>query len=184
MDSYHQPVCELLSKHASRWRDVYFWSDIDSSEYLACAKGNLGRLETLHIASGWTNVDTFKNAPRLTDPDAVTLSRRQIEHIRMLEPPGDPFYTHSFRFPRRPPGHTFYGQLDSVPDIPWPQILTFTYWADAHFNSSKCLTLLSLATNLVAATFFVDLRGIHSDVVWKAASSDVRSITLQLAANN
>ncbi|KAJ6454220.1 hypothetical protein C8R45DRAFT_1222965 [Mycena sanguinolenta] len=67
VESHYQPVCELISKHASRWQDVYFWSDIDASEYLAAAKGNLGRLKKLHIASGWEDVDVFKTAPLLTD---------------------------------------------------------------------------------------------------------------------
>ncbi|KAF7346751.1 F-box domain-containing protein [Mycena sanguinolenta] len=67
VNSHHRPVCELLSRHASRWRDVYFWSDIEASEYLAAAKGNLGRLEKLHIASGWEDVDAFKDAPLLAD---------------------------------------------------------------------------------------------------------------------
>ncbi|KAJ7652464.1 hypothetical protein DFH06DRAFT_1299657 [Mycena polygramma] len=58
----------LLSKHAPRWKDVYFLSDLDSAaQLLTSAKGNLQRLEKLSLNAEWRAVDTFQAAPRLTD---------------------------------------------------------------------------------------------------------------------
>ncbi|KAF7354068.1 hypothetical protein MVEN_01094200 [Mycena venus] len=63
----HPLTIELLSQHAWRWEDVYFWSDIDSSRYLTSAKGNLDRLEKLYISAEWRGVDIFRLAPLLTE---------------------------------------------------------------------------------------------------------------------
>ncbi|KAJ7663093.1 hypothetical protein DFH06DRAFT_1189324 [Mycena polygramma] len=58
----------LLSQHASRWKDVYFLSDLDSAaQLLTSAKGNLQRLEKLSLNAEWRAVDAFQAAPRLTD---------------------------------------------------------------------------------------------------------------------
>ncbi|KAJ7601850.1 hypothetical protein DFH06DRAFT_378422 [Mycena polygramma] len=57
----------LLSQHASRWKDVYFFSDLESTQLLADAKGNLDRLEKLHVFAEWKGVDIFQIAPRLTN---------------------------------------------------------------------------------------------------------------------
>ncbi|KAJ7635456.1 hypothetical protein DFH06DRAFT_1220601 [Mycena polygramma] len=60
-----RPVFELLSRHAPRWREVYFWSDLASSRFLAGAKGHLDRLEVLILTANWGGVDIFQVAPRL-----------------------------------------------------------------------------------------------------------------------
>ncbi len=46
-DPRYQSTLELLCRHASRWQDVYLYSDIDASKYLRCAKDQLIRLERL-----------------------------------------------------------------------------------------------------------------------------------------
>ncbi|KAJ6461847.1 hypothetical protein C8R47DRAFT_1159098 [Mycena vitilis] len=60
-----RPVFELLSRHAPRWQEVYFWSDLASSTFLAGAKGHLDRLEMLILSANWGEVDIFQVAPRL-----------------------------------------------------------------------------------------------------------------------
>ncbi|KAJ6537835.1 hypothetical protein B0H19DRAFT_1270234 [Mycena capillaripes] len=63
-------VLEMLSHHASRWRDVYFWSELSSrraSKYLSSVAGKLQELTRLDIAADWPAVDVFKVAPRLKE---------------------------------------------------------------------------------------------------------------------
>ncbi|KAJ7604294.1 hypothetical protein DFH06DRAFT_1068604 [Mycena polygramma] len=66
-DPHPHTVMMLLSQHAPRWQDVYFFSDLASPELLVNAKGRLGRLEKLNLSAEWTGVDIFQAAPRLTD---------------------------------------------------------------------------------------------------------------------
>ncbi|KAJ7874939.1 hypothetical protein B0H14DRAFT_2716782 [Mycena olivaceomarginata] len=66
-DSHAQSVLALLVRHAPRWHDVYFWSDVASS-HLAGAKGHLRCLEKLNLSTtGWKNLDIFRDAPRLRE---------------------------------------------------------------------------------------------------------------------
>ncbi|KAJ7681838.1 hypothetical protein DFH06DRAFT_282915 [Mycena polygramma] len=64
-DPQRHAVMILLSLHAPRWKDVYFYSDLDSAQLLTRAKGNLERLETLDVTAEWKGVDIFQIAPRL-----------------------------------------------------------------------------------------------------------------------
>ncbi|KAF7363196.1 hypothetical protein MVEN_00672200 [Mycena venus] len=65
---HEELVLELLSRHASRWRDVFFaGADIESAKYLTAAKGNLGQLQTLDLSVNWPGVDILQVAPQLTD---------------------------------------------------------------------------------------------------------------------
>ncbi|KAJ7189030.1 hypothetical protein C8R46DRAFT_935250 [Mycena filopes] len=67
-------ILELLSGHSHRWRDVSMWIDPPSFSHLVQAKGNLGRLGVLRLASDTTwgeqihpASDIFEIAPRLSD---------------------------------------------------------------------------------------------------------------------
>lgn len=141
---FHQlSVVQLLSEHAPRWQDVFLASDADPSEYPTGAKGNLGRLEKLHIAGSWKRVDIFREAPRLTE---ITLR----------------------------------GEIDNVPDLPWAQLLTFTYFGAP---AADCFSLLTHGSNIRTATFRIDSRGMDFPEPRQLASSDVRSITFELAVD-
>ncbi|KAJ7787213.1 hypothetical protein B0H14DRAFT_2955016, partial [Mycena olivaceomarginata] len=65
-DPHAQSVLALLVKHAPRWQDVYFCSDVASS-HLAGARGHLGRLEKLNLSTSWKSLDVFRDAPRLRE---------------------------------------------------------------------------------------------------------------------
>ncbi|KAJ7663095.1 hypothetical protein DFH06DRAFT_1189326, partial [Mycena polygramma] len=65
-DPQPHAVMILLSQHGSRWRDVYFYSDLGSARLLNRAKGNLGQLEKLNVNADWKGVDIFQVAPQLT----------------------------------------------------------------------------------------------------------------------
>ncbi|KAJ6447476.1 hypothetical protein C8R47DRAFT_1231414 [Mycena vitilis] len=65
-DPQPHAVMILVSQHAARWKDVYFFSDLGSAQLLNRAKGNLGQLERLDVNADWTGVDVFQVAPRLT----------------------------------------------------------------------------------------------------------------------
>ncbi|KAJ6501217.1 hypothetical protein C8R47DRAFT_1317226 [Mycena vitilis] len=66
-DPQAHAIMVMLSHHASRWRNVYFFSDLESTQLLGDAKGKLDRLEKLHVSADWNGVDIFEVAPRLTD---------------------------------------------------------------------------------------------------------------------
>ncbi|KAF8142228.1 hypothetical protein K438DRAFT_1995213 [Mycena galopus ATCC 62051] len=144
---HSQSVLELLCKHAPRWQDVYFCSDIWSSRDLAAAKGNLGRLDTLCLTANWNGVDIFRDAPRL----------RKVK---------------------------LYCDVDSVPDLPWAQILTLTYNGDVDVDPFDCISFLRSPKNLLTAFFDLDVQGIPPDLPWKRVSSDVRCLNFYLTANN
>ncbi|KAJ7673709.1 hypothetical protein DFH06DRAFT_1467181 [Mycena polygramma] len=66
-DPLHRAVLELLSQHALRWKDVYFYSDREAGQFLRCAKGSLDCLERLNVCAAWRGVDIFQTAPKLTE---------------------------------------------------------------------------------------------------------------------
>ncbi|KAJ7496513.1 hypothetical protein FB451DRAFT_1207956 [Mycena latifolia] len=61
-DSKERPLSELISRHASRWKDIYLCIPQESLAFLAGAQGNLRLLERLKLPSG-----IFEIAPRLVD---------------------------------------------------------------------------------------------------------------------
>ncbi|KAJ7189061.1 hypothetical protein C8R46DRAFT_1341664 [Mycena filopes] len=76
-DPNEASVLKLISEHSHRWRRAHMWIDSRSFQFLARAKGNLGRLRSLKLMSpgpgsrndASTN-DIFQVAPRLS---AITL---------------------------------------------------------------------------------------------------------------
>ncbi|KAJ7730098.1 hypothetical protein DFH07DRAFT_945486 [Mycena maculata] len=66
-----QYLLEMLSRHASRWRHLYFWNRLMSLQSIAAAKGRLPLLETLHVWNHGPDLGIFKHAPRLTDITVV-----------------------------------------------------------------------------------------------------------------
>ncbi|KAF7333002.1 hypothetical protein MVEN_02406500 [Mycena venus] len=129
-----RPALDLLCQHARRWRDVYFWADRNSGQYLAGAKGNLSTLNTLCLSA---NLDVFEVAPALTTvffsgqseniQRTIKLPWSQIRAFVVNDPSGlvDPtglFLVQSlgigaaFRF--RPNGHVL-----NIPSVsPWSRI--------------------------------------------------------------
>ncbi|KAK7058176.1 hypothetical protein R3P38DRAFT_3253155 [Favolaschia claudopus] len=71
-----------------------------------------------------------------------------------------------------------------IPHLPWSQIRKLTYIGKNAANPSECLSLLLRATNVDTALFSLDLRQTFSYVPWSSISSDVKSITLGLAASD
>ncbi|KAJ7146881.1 hypothetical protein C8R44DRAFT_973482 [Mycena epipterygia] len=68
-DLYGRVVLELLSRHAMRWRRVYFWNGLPSHISISAAKGNLPLLEKLELSNqndAWTELNVFEVAPQLT----------------------------------------------------------------------------------------------------------------------
>ncbi|KAJ7658611.1 hypothetical protein DFH06DRAFT_1130901 [Mycena polygramma] len=66
-DSHQQAFMSLLSEHSSRWRKLTLWSGGDVTKYMMGAKGNLGRLEQLHLRTTRTRANIFRVAPRLKE---------------------------------------------------------------------------------------------------------------------
>jgi hypothetical protein len=101
---YHEQsvrhVLELLSTHASRWRDVYLSSDADLRGYLTGVRGNLGRLERLHFGAIWDGTDTFLDEDGQTFRDAPRLTQVALSGLEFF---------------------------NGAPDLPWPQIIRLTY---------------------------------------------------------
>ncbi|KAJ7493852.1 hypothetical protein FB451DRAFT_1164720 [Mycena latifolia] len=118
-DPHQQSVFELLSSHASRWRDATFWSDRKSCQYMAGVKGNLERLEILHVDASWDGLDIFRVAPRSTEVE-------------------------------------FAGKL-------------------------KAAVLLAFDNNVVTFAFDADLTNVSFDDPWPSISSDVQSLTFEVA---
>ncbi|KAJ7157834.1 hypothetical protein C8R46DRAFT_1355461 [Mycena filopes] len=72
-DPAERSVLELLSEHSRRWRRMFLWIHPLSFPHLSRAKGNLGRLGFLGLASVTTGdqihtaSDIFQIAPRLSE---------------------------------------------------------------------------------------------------------------------
>ncbi|KAJ6447478.1 hypothetical protein C8R47DRAFT_1085270 [Mycena vitilis] len=64
-DPHSHAVMILLSQHATRWKAVYFYSDLDSAQLLSRARGHLGQLQRLDVYADWKGVDIFQVAPQL-----------------------------------------------------------------------------------------------------------------------
>ncbi|KAJ7602915.1 hypothetical protein DFH06DRAFT_1396030 [Mycena polygramma] len=115
-------VIDLLSRHAQRWKDVYFWSDSEPGPLLA-AKGKLDCLENLYISADWKSVDIFQVAPRLAkvqfcgDVEVVpNLPWDQIRTFTYIATYSRPF-TFLTLLGRCPNIRTFVFQL-AFPDLP------------------------------------------------------------------
>ncbi|KAJ7670113.1 hypothetical protein DFH06DRAFT_1293997 [Mycena polygramma] len=146
-DPQRHAIMILLSLHAPRWKDVYFYSDLDSAQLLTRAKGNLEQLETLDVTAEWKGVDIFQIAPRL----------RKV---------------------------TFRGQVDNVPDLPWAHIHDFTYVGDTATDLCNTLSLLEHCQNILTFIARVAASDLPASTRMPAVSSNVKSISLELALND
>ncbi|KAJ7312897.1 hypothetical protein DFH08DRAFT_821739 [Mycena albidolilacea] len=80
-DPCGEDALELVSQHAPRWWDVFFWSNFELAKPLVAAEGALGQLERLHLEGHWEGPEIFRVAPRLKE---ITL---HADLTRLLELP-------------------------------------------------------------------------------------------------
>ncbi|KAJ7659165.1 hypothetical protein DFH06DRAFT_1089929 [Mycena polygramma] len=75
----------------------------------------------------------------------------------------------------------FCGRVETVPDLPWAQITTFTYTGEAYMLPSNFLSLLGRCPNIQTFTSKVELSRIPLHTTMPSVSSDVQSLTFNLA---